>query len=145
MDRRIPSKFLTSQPATANRNIAHQYGFQKDIRIRNLCNRDAYVIVSPGVIINIKSLGVGEGNIEFERQGELKSEEMLICAGDISKFKLHATDVYISVFIEVKKGVWQQWRLNRLVDSTKNDYDIREDAPDKCIDKHSFNLCKQRD
>ena len=29
----IPLKFLKSQTETANRNIAHRYGFQKDIRI----------------------------------------------------------------------------------------------------------------
>ena len=101
--------------------------------------------MSAGEIVNIKSLGVGEGNIEFDRRGELKSEEMVICAGDSSKFRLHARNVYISVFIEVKKDVWHQWRSNRLVDSKKNDYHIRVDAPDKCIDKHSFNLCNQRD
>ena len=137
----IPNKFLTSQPATANKGISHRFGFQKNIRIHNLCNRNAYVILAPTQIIRIKSLGIGKGNIEFEKQEDPKIQEMLICVGDSSTFRLYTTEVYISVFIEVETDVWQQWRYNRFVDSKTNDYNIIKEAPEKCIDKHSFNLC----
>ena len=132
----IMSSQLPTQVKPMFNAVMHRLGIQKNIRITNNCHKSAYVIVAPALIKTISTIGIEKiGNIEFEISGDYKSEEMQLYPGDTKPFKLDTTDVYISILIEVEDRVWKEWRYNRRVDTTLNDYNIPADAPDKCSDR----------
>jgi len=122
----------------------HRVGVRKNIRVKNESNRKAYVVISPSRIRSIRSIGVEQiGNVEFETFGDYKSQEMILFPGDYKSFILDTSDVYISVLIEVNDREWKEWRYNRLVNSTFNDYIITHDAPDKCTDRSFLDFTRK--
>ncbi len=124
--------------------ILHRVGIRKNIRIKNECNRKAYVVISPSRIVSVRTIGVEQiGNIEFETYGEYKSQEMILYPGDYKPFILDTTQVYISVLIEVNDREWKEWRYNRLVNSTFNDYIITRDAPERCTDRSFLDYARK--
>ena len=124
-----------SRLPTAVPGFLHRFGFRRNIRITNSCDRKAYVIITPTPIRSISTIGVEKlGNIEYEQHGEYKSEEMMILPGFEKYFELETNKIYISVLIEIEDKQWRQWRKNRLIDSKTTDYNITQYAPEECID-----------
>jgi len=124
-----------SRLPTAAPGILHRFGFRRNIRISNSCDKKAYVIVAPTPIRSISTIGVEKlGNIEYEQHGEFKSEEMLILPTQTKFFELETTKIYISILIEVEDQTWKHWRKNRLINSSTTDYNITVHATDECID-----------
>ena len=124
-----------SRQPTKDTGLLHKIGIRRNIRINNSCDKKAYVIITPTPITSITSIGVEKlGNIQYERQGEYKSEEMMILPGKEKFFELETSKIYISVLIEVEDCKWRQWRKNRLIDAKKVDYNISKDAIEESID-----------
>ena len=126
---------LQSKVSAKNTKFAKKIGLTKDIYISNVCDKKAYVIITPTPIKSISNINIdGVGSIEFTEKGEYKSEEMLIIPGKHKHFELHTRNIYITVFIEVEKDNWKQWRKNRLINSRTTDYQITADAVSECTE-----------
>jgi len=133
MSSRTPSTL--SSLASEDNGLLHKFGFRKNIRISNSCDKKAYVIIAPTPIRTISKIGVEKlGTIEYEQHGEYKSEEILILPGKTKYFELETSKIYISILIEVEEHNWKQWRKNRLINSNKTDYNISLDAIEECLD-----------
>jgi hypothetical protein len=125
-----------SRMPTEDTGLLHRFGFRRNIRITNSCDRKAYVIVAPTPIRTVSTIGVEKlGNIEYEQHGEYKSEEMLILPGHTKYFELETAKIYVSVLIEVTDCNWKQWRKNRLINSSTEDYNITKYAINECFEE----------
>ena len=126
---------IQSKVSAKNTKFTKKIGLTKDIFITNLCNKKAYVIITHTPIKSMSNISIDSvGSIEFTEKGEYKSEEMLIIPGKHKHFELHTKKIYITVFIEVEKDNWKQWRKNRLINSSTTDYQITPDAINECTE-----------
>ena len=142
--RERPEELLKSRQPPDNHVIARRVGLTREINITNSCDKNAYVIVSSTPIKSITSLGLdGIGNVEFETQGEYKSQELLILPGYKKLFDLHTKEVYLSILIEVENSVWKQWRKNRLINAGRCDYQITPIAVSECVDRNFLDYSRK--
>ena len=115
--------------------LKRKFGFKRNINITNSCRKKAYIIIASTPIRSISTIGVdGIGNIQFEQQGDYRSQEMLILPGQKKFFELHTKKIYVSILIETEKSTWRQWRKNRLIDSSESDYRITPNAHMECLE-----------
>lgn len=144
MSNNFIQNMLQSRVPTADNGILHKMGFSRNIRIKNSCSKDAYVVITPTPIQSISTIGVGKiGNIQYEHYGEYKSEEMKILPNQEKYFELETSKIYVSVLIEVEEYKWKQWRKNRLIDAKKIDYNITPSAPEECIDTNFLDYSRK--
>lgn len=130
---------LSKVPAI-NKSFSKKIGFTKDIYINNVCNKKAYVVITPTPIKSISNISIdGIGSIELTEKGEYKSEEMIILPGKLKHFVLHTKHIYITVFIEVEENKWKQWKKNRHIETQETDYQITVDAVSECVEINFLN------
>ena len=129
-----PDSCLQSMVSSLDTGMGKKIGFTRNINITNSSCQKAYVIIASTPITSVSNISVdGVGSLQFEKQGDYKTQEMLILPGKTKFFELHTKKIYVSILIQVDDE-WKQWRKDRLINSGVNDYQIVRDVVSECVD-----------
>jgi len=106
---------------------------EKFVIINNISGKNAYVILTPGPIKTVNSVGLGAGfagvdasiNAGFENKGEYKIQKLSIANNTSSRYELDNNDFYCTLFLNIDEH-WKKIWDNRLFNGRKYDINILE-------------------
>lgn len=114
-------------------NIPRRIGLDKVVTINNISGKNAYVILAPVPIKELKNLGLGakaagfggSTNMEFENNGEYKVQKISIANNTRSEYDLDNSQFYCTLFLDID-GEWKKIWDNRRINGKKFDINILE-------------------
>ena len=115
--------------------------FKKEIQITNNSGRTCHLTISPTKIKTIQSLDINKiGNVQFEHDGTVREQEMIILDKAIKTICLDTKNVYITIMIEIQPGVWRYCKKNRRVNSSRYDYNITPQSIQESFKMNTDNI-----
>ncbi len=118
---------------------------EKFVIINNISGKNAYVILTPGPIKTVNSVGLGAGfagvdasiNTEFENKGEYKIQKLSIANNTSSRYELDNNDFYCTLFLNIEEH-WKKIWDNRLFNGRKYDINILERHANAALEKDNI-------
>ena len=124
------SDMLSSQPMARRRGFSDILGIRRKLRIENVSDVKAYVIISPSPITFVSSLGINKiGDIQFEKSGSYVPQKLMVIPGNEKIIDCDTKNVRITIFLEVERNTWKKYKENIKVNVTRRDYIITKSAP----------------
>jgi hypothetical protein len=104
-------------------DIQRGLGFKKVVTINNISGKNAYLILTPAPIKNVKKVitgasvgGVGASvDVDFEDKGEYKAQKISIANNTRSEYDLDNNQFYCTLFLNIDdewKKIWDNRRFN---------------------------------
>jgi hypothetical protein len=118
---------------------------EKFVIINNISGKNAYVILTPGPIKTVNSVGLGAGvssinasiNAGFENKGEYKIQKLSIANNTSSRYELDNNDFYCTLFLNIDEH-WKKIWDNRLFNGRKYDINILERHANAALEKDNI-------
>ena len=114
-----------SAPPAQDQSIARQLGFKRKIIVTNISGKKAWLILSPGPIAGVSSIGINKlGQIDFTCVGgQIKCQQSPLLDGSSRKFDLDNNQIYYTVFFDCE-GKWKVHFKDRKVNAKHHDINL---------------------
>jgi len=126
-------------------DFQRRFGLKKVVTINNISGTNAYVILTPAKVKNVKVLGLGAGvggvnvsaNLEFEDKGDHKAQKISIANNSRSEYDLDNSEFYCTLFLNVDNE-WRKTWDNRKFDGKRFDINILERHVKASLEKENI-------
>jgi hypothetical protein len=126
-------------------DIQRGMGLKKVVTINNISGKNAYLILTPAPIKNVKKVitgasvgGVGASvDVDFEDKGEYKAQKISIANNTRSEYDLDNNQFYCTLFLNIDDE-WKKIWDNRRINGRKYDINILERHVNAALKKNNI-------
>jgi hypothetical protein len=126
-------------------DIQRGMGLKKVVTINNISGKNAYLILTPAPIKNIKKVATGASvggvgasiDVDFEDKGEYKAQKISIANNTRSEYDLDNDQFYCTLFLNIDNE-WKKIWDNRRFNGRKYDINILERHANAALGKDAI-------